>query len=393
MSKFRKKIRDPFFVHSVDLTAYQNVRRKVRGIYPKPRDEMLKLVVNFLYYKSLAISLNKNRYTGTGISYKKLSEALQALVTDGYIIQTRKRWNVPNGKGVTTTYERTNLFVNTFKFSKLPKKIFLSKSALSITTSGNNNNNNSSSNNNSHNKIPLSNTDLASFSALETYFSLISKVKLSLSNGGQVFQDVVLERINGTRLYQKGNHGYQTLPKEERKLLLIDGQPTIELDFVSLHPCILLNREGRACPKTDIYCDVLKELNIRKTKDRRAAIKSAFLTAFNIDTLHGFYTYTGQDKQYKQHLKKFRKPKEIYDAILVLYPELKGYLCCGDKSHELQGADSIIMIMILENLAKRGIKALSVHDSVICQVQDKNVVERVMKAAYKSCMGFDIQVK
>ncbi|NQT73006.1 MAG: hypothetical protein HQ553_09590 [Chloroflexi bacterium] len=194
-------------------------------------------------------------------------------------------------------------------------------------------------------------------------------------------------------MYQKGNHGYQNIPRKERQsFLLIDGQPTTEVDFTTLHPCIFLNREGRECPK-DMYSEVLKQLGIRKSKKRRAAIKNVILSALNMNTVHGIYTFTGQQESYQGNLKDHCKPIDIYNAIITLYPELKQYLGDGDNSDRLQAADSIIMIDILERLAKMGIVGLPLHDSVICKVPHKAIVEREMKAVYEAYMGFDIHVK
>ncbi len=397
MSRFRKAMRDMFITNDVDLQAYVNIRRTVRKLYPKPAEEMLKLVVNFTYYKRLAISLCKNNYIGTTISHKKVKVAVQTLLDDGFIVIITPRWNDPNGKGVTTVYERTALFENTFRFRKLPRSIFVTKSALSKYT--NNNNSISISSDNaeiSHDspKRALSDTEIASIKALSTYYSLVSKVKLSLSNGGQVFEDVDLMRKQGARLYQIGMHGYQSIPKDDRAALLIDGKPTVELDYVSLHPCMLLNVAGQKCPKTDLYSQVLKELGIRKTKQRRAAIKIIILVATNIDSLRGFYGYLGRDsKEYRMHLKGLTRPKAIYDAIINLYPELQPYVCNGKYGFGLQVEDSEIMIGVLETLAKNGIVGLPLHDSVICQEEYKDTVEQVMKEVYQQRMGFDILVK
>ncbi|NQT73994.1 MAG: hypothetical protein HQ553_14710 [Chloroflexi bacterium] len=391
MSRFKNAIRDVFVTYDVDLFKYPNVRRKVRKLYPKPTDEMLMLVVNFRYHKRLAVSLNKNSFTGNGVSYPKVKQTVKTLIKDGYIVTYKPRWNDPNGKGTTTTYERTALFESTFAFKKLPRSIYVTASAL---TKGNKSSSSSTKRSLASQKRALSNTNLASISALSTYFSLVSKVKLSLSNGGQVFQDVDLERRQGARLYQMGMHGYQSIRKEDRAFLLIDGVTTVELDYMNLHPCMLLNKVGVKSPKTDMYSRVLKELGIRKTKARRSAMKHIFLIVTNIDTVQGFYGYLGRDsKEYRNHLKGHTRPKDIYNAILKLYPKLKPYVCTGKHSFGLQVEDSDIMIDVLETLAKMGIVGLPLHDSVICQEQHESVVEQVMKDVYKQHMKFDIEVK
>jgi len=123
MSRFKQTIKDTFVTYDVDLSKYQNVKRKVRKLHPKPSDELVMLVVNFQYHKQLAVSLHKNYFTGKGVSYIKVKTAIDTLITDGYIVKIRPRWHDPSGKGRTTTYERTALFRSTFVFRGLPKRI------------------------------------------------------------------------------------------------------------------------------------------------------------------------------------------------------------------------------------------------------------------------------
>ncbi len=176
--------------------------------------------------------------------------------------------------------------------------------------------------------------------------------------------------------------------------IIVQEKPTVELDYVSLHPCMLLNKAGKKCPKTDIYSKLLKELGIRKTKERRDAIKEAFLIATNIPSVKGFYSYLGRDcSGYQDHLRESVKPKDVYDAILKLYPKLEQHICSGKRRSALQVEDSEIMIDVLETLANKGIVSLPVHDSMICREEHAAVVEQVMRDCYKRHMGFDIQVE
>jgi len=394
MSSFSKALNDTFITFEVDLSAYRRVRQKVRKLYPNASDEMVKIVVNFVHHKILAVSLHKSYWANTGVSYSNLSKAVSELLQGGYIDIKTNRWFEHNGKGRSRVYERTPHFEEVFKFRNIPKRIWVNKLALTKNTSIKSEEESREVSKYNQN-IALSGSDIASISALRTYFSMVSKVKLSLSNGGQVFEDTNLRRLNGARLYQMGMHGYQTIPKEERAFLLIDGQPTVELDYVSLHPSLLLNMQGAKCPKRDLYSSILRRLRIPKTKARRAAIKEIVLIAINMPTIQGFYSYLGRKhKGYRNELRTCARPKDIYEAIVGRYPKLKPYIGTGkDHGRTLQEKDSEIMMNILETLAKQGIVALPLHDSVICQAQYKDVLELTMKDVYKKHTGFDIAVK
>lgn len=373
--------RDDFVTFDVDLTEYRNVKRQVGKIYTKPSDELVMLVVNFWYKKKMVVRRTKGYYSHKPTSHAKVIKALNDLQEQGYIKVHTTRW-IDLDSSRATTYLVTDKFENKFKFRGIPERIWVTKAALTKDHY-------SDEKDRSKKRV-----DIALIPELKTYSSLVSTVKLSLSNGKQVFEDVDLGRKRGARIYQQRIHNYQNnIPKEERPFLLLDGKPTVELDYVSLHPCMLLNMEQRECSKTDIYSKLLKELRIHKTKKRRDAIKKALLIATNIDSVRGFYSCFGREETYKQYLKQFVKPSDIYDAIVKLYPELKRYLGTGKRAFELQVKDSEIMMDILETLAKKGIVSLPVHDSVICPEEHKTVVEKVMKDCYRQHMGFDIQVK
>jgi len=366
--------RDVFASFKVDLSAYANQRRFIRRAYPKASDELVMLILNFWCHPELAVSLRQQDYDGTPISYRKVSKPLRLLLHDGYV-----ELAIPSKAGRTGVYKQTPRFMQTFRFRGLSKRLRLLQDALTR---------------HELEGTRLKGVDIASIPELATYSALVAKTTLSLSNGEQVFRDVCLRRIKDARLYQMGNYGYQTLPREERALLLIDGQPTTELDYASLHPTMLFNMAGKASPDTDIYADVLKALGIRVTKNRRAAVKLAFLIAISFPSVRGFPSYVGRLEEYKKHLKGLAKPGDIYRAVIDFYPELKPYMCTGTQhGFKLQMKDSEIMIDVLETLANRGIVALPVHDSVICPVQHKEIVRQVMHQAYRDCMGFDIRVK
>jgi hypothetical protein len=237
-----------------------------------------------------------------------------------------------------------------------------------------------------------------SIPALSTYAKLIQGVELSLSvESAQVFGKVTnLFRKDGKRIYAPGIYNYQSgITKKERQFLLINGEPTIELDFSAMHANLILNSIGEPC-RSDFYERILEELGVPITKENRGALKHLASATFNVGR-RGYGAALGGaiDKDSGKRLVKILgvKPKQVYSAMLKLYPMLAPYVCTGDHSGWLQTTDSEIMIDVLETLAKMGVVGLPLHDSVIAATKYADIVKPVMSACYKKKMRFAPYVK
>jgi hypothetical protein len=390
----------PLFEEDVDLSRYN--LRQIHKVYHQTTQEMEILVINFAHRKYCAIPS-----TPYVLCRARVDDAKDKLIKGKYIELEKKHYHNPVGKGRPAVYKRTAQFESTFKF-KLPKRIVVTNLALnkpighptleisqpliSLTNTPH-----SSTSQSTSISLPISwhLPNLTSGICLKNYEDLAKSVQLSMSDNSQVFKDIWLVR-HKARLYQRGTNNYQQMSEQERSFILIDGKPTIELDYSSLHPNMLINSTGVPCPKEDIYTKILDTLGVRKCKKRRRALKLIVLIAINITNKKSFSRYikqvAGKDGVLVlNHIP--RKPMEIYNAIVKSYPALKQYVCTGKYGLSLQQIDSGIMIDILETLAIQGVIALPVHDSIIVPKTHEILARQIMVNCYKKVMGFNIRIK
>jgi hypothetical protein len=169
----------------------------------------------------------------------------------------------------------------------------------------------------------------------------------------------------------------------------------MELDFPSMHANLLLNREGQPC-RADVYEAVLREAGLGVTAERRKAVKPLVNAAFNLSSPRGFAPMArrcvgGDGVPLIDRLGV--RPSVLRKAIVGAHPKLAPYVCGGDQSAWLQGRESEVMIGALEALARKGMAALPLHDSVVVPARHREVARAAMEESYRQQTGFSIRVK
>ena len=200
--------------------------------------------------------------------------------------------------------------------------------------------------------------------------------------------------FSGKKLYRSFNEGqydrggryyggfWQTIPKEYRRYILIDGIKTVELDFKGLHPTILYLRKGMNPPQ-EIYPELggysrewVKKafLILLNTLEKRQAI-SSFL--YNYNQHHYQSTING------------RQAKELFDSLEENHSEIREFFYTN-ISLELQFIDSrIATIVQTKVIDELNTICLPVHDSFIIQYQRENELKAIMMSALKQQLELD----
>ncbi|QTA82346.1 Uncharacterized protein dnl_47200 [Desulfonema limicola] len=196
-----------------------------------------------------------------------------------------------------------------------------------------------------------------------------------------------LHRVFNKNSFEYGGRFYGAyhlgLPKAIRSEIQINGQPTVELDYSSLHIRMLYHMEGIDY-RQDPY-GILSE-----TKEERKMYKLVQLISINAEN---------EKKAVMAIRDAFRKKKIQYplnnDAIHKLLDKFKKvhwqiakYLHSG-QGLKLQNKDSIITEDILISLMNENIPCLPVHDSYIVPEEYEDRLYDKMIEAYEKVMGFE----
>lgn len=164
--------------------------------------------------------------------------------------------------------------------------------------------------------------------------------------------------------------------------ILINGKPTIELDYSALHPRMLYNAKGinyREDPY-EVICG---------NPDERTMFKIVQLICLNAET---------EKKAIKAIRKRFVKKRIQYDltdkSIQSLIDRFKAVHRPIEEFYNsgvgisLQYLDSCITDIIIMHLVYLGIPVLTVHDSYIVEEAHQSILEEKMVEAYEAILGY-----
>jgi hypothetical protein len=159
----------------------------------------------------------------------------------------------------------------------------------------------------------------------------------------------------------------QNLPKENRRTLLLNGEPVAEPDYPALHCHLIYDLAGKPMPDKPFEIDGFE----------RSEVKRAFYTMVNAPT------WDSARRAIWQHSPKWR---ELMDAIASKHSAVKEALCSGVGAR-LMFMDATIMCRNLADLNRAGIVALPIHDSVIVEAKHESRAFEIMERnlALKSC--------
>lgn len=182
----------------------------------------------------------------------------------------------------------------------------------------------------------------------------------------------------GGRFYTSA-FGHQTIYKDDRKNILINDQPTVELDYTGLHPRLLYAREG-------IQYDADPYKAVTDEEKLRPIVKTILLAIFNsnsyLQAVRAGNFAMLEDEQYRVLGEAGMTVADIIHLFNDAHKPISPYFMTK-VAGDLMRIDSKITLCVLEHFASIGECCLPVHDSYIVEARLEGELREQMTIAYQ----------
>lgn len=193
-----------------------------------------------------------------------------------------------------------------------------------------------------------------------------------------------LRRYFNNGSFQKGGRLFGgfwlNMSKLNRRGILIQGVPTVTLDFGQMNPRILYGLAGEEINAEDAY-------TIPRFEECRDGVKVVFNSM-----LHRTSPMTKKPRGSADLFPGRVRIKEITSGIIILHKPIAHLFYTG-IGLDLLYKESQILVEVLTELLRQGITALPVHDAVIVAEHHQDQATAIMLAVFKEQTNIDGVVK
>ncbi|RYC29833.1 hypothetical protein D3273_21785 [Lichenibacterium minor] len=201
----------------------------------------------------------------------------------------------------------------------------------------------------------------------------------------------------GARLYANGDPSYQSMSKEDRQSMKIDGDEVVEMDVKASYLTILHGTQNRPFDAASHDPYEVKGLSAQRGKDgkdlRRWAVKNWVVATLGAKRHHRVWP----DETVKEYETKGGGDLEAdYPIKLVREAMVERFSILGDWGKKKLGmgwADLMfieseaMLATMMDLMRKHSAPSLSVHDSLLVRTGDAQVAKELLQANYVSRCG------
>lgn len=228
---------------------------------------------------------------------------------------------------------------------------------------------------------------------------------------GETYYDIQLRKVFNNSSWKQGGRSYVTgegsgiMKRSFRKDIRIDGNPTVEIDFKSLHPSMIAEFQGYKLP--DGFDPYGIQLEGYDKKTLRSIAKIAFMCIFNSKNLTQATAAVSQElrdlrdddgKHVPTQWKEQGLVPPVIQVKLILQELAMHNIYAQDwvfsgKGIFLQNTDSKIMDLVIQQFLDVDEFMIPVHDSVVVEERLKDFAINAMQVAYKQVMKSDMNCR
>ncbi|MBY5592821.1 hypothetical protein HFO49_36470 [Rhizobium leguminosarum] len=192
-----------------------------------------------------------------------------------------------------------------------------------------------------------------------------------------------IEQPNGPHAFDRHGRLYggfwEDLPKDQRYLLTIGGEPVADLDFVSMFGQLAYCRQGVEPPEGDLYA-------IPGLEGYRKIVKRLMVSLFFRNSkAQRLPSGTKDALPEGWSMERFKSAAaDVHPAIVPLFDTNVGF--------ELMALESQILVGVLLELASQGIAALPMHDGIMVAERHKEAAVETMRTLSRLKAGRELPV-
>lgn len=220
-----------------------------------------------------------------------------------------------------------------------------------------------------------------------------SDIKLSITPSEFVdFSNTTIKRVFNNASWKEGGRWYggwwQSIKSNSRQHIIINGSPTVELDYKALHPFMLYQRAGVLWPEGFDPYRPTQYHNQPEPVKLRNLCKDFLLIALNAESELGAIGAMKDALKEDKESGGYRYPTNppelpaMLQALKEHNASIAHYLNTGIGIH-LQYEDSCIAEHIIKTMTREGIPVLCLHDGFRCAVEHKEQLKQLMIDSFK----------
>ncbi len=191
--------------------------------------------------------------------------------------------------------------------------------------------------------------------------------------------------IPNKKRWKDTNHKLHTDGIEFRRRILVDGEPTVEIDFSSMHTRIIYHLKGIAYDEDPYLAVVKKYPEIDGKPVLRSHVKLTINIMLNFKKEDAVATIANEWNRNDENTTSMDHSfsSGLIDAICDVHMPIIDYMS-SYQANKLMHLDSVIIEKVmLTMIEKYDSIALPVHDSVIVKKSDKHNLICAMEGAYE----------